>query len=309
MLDAYRHLGQLPEAERAGRAALAYARQSGQRGTERDVLAMLAQVAARRGDFAAAYRQHVQAAALTDSLTTEGKVKSLQDLQFRYETEKREARIRVLDREAVARRWLLALWAGLAVAAGLTAGFIYQSKRLQTKVFVQREALLEERRRQSEARQLFQEAAGAALQLEFDTNQRELTSTTLFAQQKTKLLEDLTAGLEALGARVPDPEREAVAELKKAIRQHLQVGDDWERVTLHFEKVHPQFFEQLRQQNPGLTPNELKQCAYVKLNLTNKDIANLVNIEPNSVKIAQYRIKKKLGLPEESSLRDYILSI
>ena len=89
----------------------------------------------------------------------------------------------------------------------------------------------------------------------------------------------------------------------------LNVAGDWEKVTLHFEKIHPEFFAQLRHHSPALTPNELKQCAYVKLNLSNKEIAALLNIEAGSVKISHYRIKKKMGLEEGESLRSFILSI
>ncbi len=309
LLTAYARLDQLPAAEQAGQAALTYARQSGETKLQRDALETLAEVAARQGDYAEAYRRRGAQAGLMDSLARQSNAKTLQDMQFRYDTERREAQLRELAQESDQRRWQMLLWAGLAGLALLALGLVYLAKRLQTNVFARRESLLTQERERSEALQLLREATTQALQLELDTNQREMTSATLFAQQKTKLLEDLTARLEALSQRVPEPEREAVAELKKAIRQHLQVGDDWERITLHFGKIHPSFFEQLRRQCPALTPNELKQCAYVKLNLTNKDIANLVNIEPNSVKIAQYRIKKKLGLPEESSLREYILSV
>ncbi|UYZ62269.1 tetratricopeptide repeat protein [Hymenobacter weizhouensis] len=309
LLKAYHQLGQPAAAEQAGQAALAYARQAGQLSLQRDVLETLAELAADQQNFAAAYRRRQQAGRLTDSLTRASNAKTVQDLQFRYETERKEAQIRALAQEARSRRWQVVLWSGVAVLGLVAAALLYRSKRLQNKVFRQREQLLEQQREQSEARRQLQEAARAALQLQLDSNQRELASATLYAQQKTKLLEDLTARLEALARRVPEPQREPVADMKKAIRQHLQVGDDWEKVTLHFEKIHPQFFEQLRQQHPSLTPNDLKQCAYLKLNLTNKDIANLLNIEPNSVKIAHYRIKKKLGLPEESNLRDYILSV
>lgn len=309
LLKAHRGLNELPQAEAAGQQALRYARQSGQQPLVQEVLATRADVAARRRDYPRAYLLRLQADSLSQQMTAASNAKTVQDLQVRYETERRETQIRGLAREAADQRRQNWLWAGLAVAGAGAAGLLYRSRRLQGKVFRQREQLLEERRRQSEARQLLEEAARAALQLELDSNQRELATATVFAQQKTKLLEDLTARLETLARRVPEPQRAPVAEMKRAIRQHLQVGDDWEKVTLHFEKIHPQFFEQLRQQHPALTPNDLKQCAYLKLNLTNKDIASLLNIEPNSVKISHYRIKKKLELAEESNLRDYILSI
>lgn len=327
LLRDYLALRQLPEALAAGRQALAHARPAGMRDVERDVLLALAEVAARDGQPAAAYRQQRQADSLTAVLTGESNAKTVQDMQFKYDTEGKDARVAALGERVRASRWQAGLGAGLALVALLAAAFLYRSRRLQGEVFRQREQLRAQqaqqqqqaeaaRRAQEQARQQHLEtqrqleaAERQRLELELAASQREQASAALFAQQKTQLLEDLTTRLDALAQRVPEAHRPPVAELKKDIGQHLRVADDWERAVLHFEKIHPEFFALLHQRCAALTPGELKQCAYVKLNLTNKNIANLLNIEPGSVKISHYRIKKKLDLPEQESLRDFILSI
>ncbi|GAB3637175.1 hypothetical protein GCM10027422_27650 [Hymenobacter arcticus] len=326
LLRDYLALNNLPAAEQAGQRALAYARPAGMLDAERDVRTALAQVAARRGDYAAAYAQQCRADSLTARLTRESNAKTVEDMQFKYDTERREAQVAALGQRVRASRWLASLGAALALAALLAAAFVYRAKRLQGQVHQQAELLraqqaaqqelAENARQQQEAAQRQQEhtqrqleaAERARLEQELAGSQREQASAALFAQQKTRLLEDLTEGLDALARRVPEAHRVPVGELKKSIGQHLRVADDWERAVLHFEKIHPEFFAQLRLRCPALTAGELKQCAYVKLNLTNKDIAGLLNIEPGSVKISHYRIKKKLELPEDESLREFILS-
>ena len=326
LLRNYLALGQLPAAEKAGQQALAYARPTGMRDVERDVLVVLAEVAARTGSYATAYRHQRHADSLTTLLTRESNAKTVEDMQFKYDTERKDAQVAALGQRVQASRWQAGLGIGLAVVALLAAAFLYRSRRLQSEVFRQREQLRAQqaeqqqqaevaRRAQEEARRQHLEtqrqleaAERERLELELATSQREQVSAALFAQQKTQLLEDLTAGLDGLARRVPEAHRGVVAELTKSIDQHLRVADDWERAVLHFEKIHPEFFDFLQQRCPSLTPGELKQCAYVKLNLTNKDIARLLNIEPGSVKISHYRIKKKLELPEAESLRDFILS-
>lgn len=320
LLRDYAALGQLPEAEAAGRQALTFARPTGMRDVERDVLLVLAEVDARRNQYAAAYRQQRQADSLTAVLTRESNAKTVQDMQFKYDTEGKDAQVAALDQQVKASRWQVGLGSGLALVALLAAAFLYRSRRLQGEVFRQREQLREQqaaqlqqaeaaRQQQLESQRQLEIVERQRLEQELAANQREQTSAALFAQQKTQLLEDLTTRLDALARRVPEAHRPPVAELKKDIGQHLRVADDWERAVLHFEKIHPEFFSFLRQRCAALTPGELKQCAYVKLNLTNKDIASLLNIEPGSVKISHYRIKKKLGLPEQESLRDFILSV
>lgn len=316
LLRDYLALGQLPAAETAGRRALAYARPAGMLDVERDVHLSLGEAAARAGDYPTAYRQRQRADSLTDHLTRASNAKTVEDMQFKYDTERRDAQVAALGQRVRASRWQAGLGVGLGVVALLAAAFLYRSRRLQATVFRQREQLRAQqaeqaeaaRHRQEEAERRLQAAERHRLELELATSQREQASAALFAQQKTQLLEDLTGRLDALARRVPEAHRAPVVELNKDIGRHLRVGDDWERAVLHFEKIHPEFFTALRERCLALTPGELKQCAYLKLNLTNKDIANLLHIEPGSVKISHYRIKKKLELAEGESLRDFLLS-
>ena len=320
LLRNYLALNDLPAAHQAGQQALAHAHPAGMLDVERDVRVLLGTVAARQGDYATAYRQQQAADSLTARLTRESNAKTVEDMQFKYDTERKDAQVLALGQRVQASRWQAGLGVGLALLALLAAAFLYRSRRLQATVFRQREQLraqqaeqarqAEAARRQHEATQRQLEVAERErLELELAATQREQASAALFAQQKTQLLEDLTGRLDALARRVPEAHRAPVAELKKDIGQHLRGEGDWERAVLHFEKIHPEFFAGLQARCPALTPGELKQCAYLKLNLSNKDIAGLLNIEPGSVKISHYRIKKKLELPEKESLREFILSI
>ncbi len=295
LLRAYHPLGELAAAEQAGQQALAYAQAAGMLDVQAEVLGGLAAVAAEARDPALAYRRQLAAAELTARLTRESNAKTVEDMQFKYDTDQKDQQVQGLAQRVRASRWQAGLGVGLALVALLAVGLLYRAKQLQTQLFAQRQQLEATTRRQ--------------LELELAGSQRELASGALFAQQKTQLLEDLTARLETLLRRVPEAHRERVAEMKTAIRRHLHVGEEWEQVTRHFEKIHPEFFECLRQRCPALTPGELKQCAYVKLNLSNKEIAGLLNIAATSVKVSHYRIKKKLDLAEDEALRDYIVSI
>ncbi|MBV1888269.1 MAG: LuxR C-terminal-related transcriptional regulator, partial [Urechidicola sp.] len=61
--------------------------------------------------------------------------------------------------------------------------------------------------------------------------------------------------------------------------------------------------------HPTLTPNDLKSCAFLKLNLSSKEIAQLLNISPKSVEVKRYRLRKKLELPHNSGLSEYLFNI
>jgi DNA-binding CsgD family transcriptional regulator len=95
-------------------------------------------------------------------------------------------------------------------------------------------------------------------------------------------------------------------EMQKAIDENLESSHDWEKFKLHFENVHPKFFERLSKQVPNITVNDLKNCAYIKMNLSVKEVAVLMNITPKSAKMNRYRLKKKLSLGEDDSLLRFI---
>ena len=84
---------------------------------------------------------------------------------------------------------------------------------------------------------------------------------------------------------------------------------NWADFEAQFEFIHPGFFYKLRIQFGEFTPNELRLCAFVKLNMSNKDIALIIYTSPDSVNTARKRLKKKLGLLPEESLQSFIRNL
>jgi len=146
------------------------------------------------------------------------------------------------------------------------------------------------------------------LQSEVDHQQRELASTTLHAMQKNELLTSVQAGLRTLAEQHPKA-KPSVRQLCRTIEQGLQQDRDWDHFKLHFERVHPAFFASLQEQFPQLSPNDLKHCAYLRINLNVKEVAHMLGIAASSVTMSRYRLKKKLGLVPDDSLGDFIAKI
>jgi DNA-binding CsgD family transcriptional regulator len=97
---------------------------------------------------------------------------------------------------------------------------------------------------------------------------------------------------------------------KKIIRM---LGEDkmkknWEQFAVHFDKVHSDFLVTLKSQYPNLTPSELKLCAYLRLNLSSKEIAQIMNISVKSVELARYRLRKKLQIQPEVNILNFLLN-
>ncbi|GGD55178.1 hypothetical protein GCM10011514_19220 [Emticicia aquatilis] len=170
---------------------------------------------------------------------------------------------------------------------------------------VQRVLLIREelKQKQLETQELvfqntLQQAQNQYLQEKLEANQRELASNTLYISQKNELLLDLKSSVQHLGENLPDTSQKVIKNIKAVIQNNLHLESDWERFRIHFEQVHPNFFKQLQITHPTLTQYEIRLCAYFHLNLSTKEIANLLNIDPASVRKAKMRLNKKMQVQE-----------
>jgi hypothetical protein len=142
------------------------------------------------------------------------------------------------------------------------------------------------------------------LQQKLEANQRELVSNSLYIHQKNKLLADLRSQLHDIDHLYPHVKDPVLKDIKSSLKEGQHLDAEWDKFKLHFEQVHPNFFKDLRSLHPSLTNNELRLYAYFHINLSTKEIAALLSIEPASVRQAKARLNKKMAgalqLPEQN---------
>lgn len=143
-------------------------------------------------------------------------------------------------------------------------------------------------------------------QADIDHKNRQLTSTTLQVNNKNKILEEIEGVLKELTDKSPSNPAKQYRQISMIIRDNKNLDKDWEQFQLHFEEVHPNFFEKLKTSYPNLTETDLKHCAYIRIGFSTKEIARLLNVTPRSVQVSRYRMKKKMELDESQDLRDMI---
>ncbi len=139
------------------------------------------------------------------------------------------------------------------------------------------------------------QAENELLQEKLESNQRELASATLYISQKNELLSSLKTHFEVLRKKLPATTQVLLKSIESLIKNNQYLDDDWERFRIHFEQVHPDFFKNLEVKHPNLTKNEVRLCAYFHINLSTKEIAALLNINPASVRKAKMRLGKKIN--------------
>lgn len=91
--------------------------------------------------------------------------------------------------------------------------------------------------------------------------------------------------------------------------KNLNSKQDWIAFEEAFNNADKNFFKKIKDKHPNLTSGDLRLCVYLRLNLTSKEIAPLLNISPRSVEIKRYRLRKKMDLSREESLTSYIVEI
>ena len=101
--------------------------------------------------------------------------------------------------------------------------------------------------------------------------------------------------------------KQALEQIVKEIDVKLKLKEDWKQFEYHFDKVHGNFLNRIRAKFKDLSPSEQKLCAFLRLNLNTKEIANLMGISPRGVEVARYRLRKKLDLDTNQNLSKFIL--
>ena len=142
------------------------------------------------------------------------------------------------------------------------------------------------------------------LKTEFQNKSNELAASTMSIIKKNELL---SKAKEQLMANVG--ESDSVKPIIEIIDSNLNQSDDWELFKEAFNNADRKFLKKLKKVHPNLSPNDIKLCAYLRLNLSSKEIAPLLNISARSVEIKRYRLRKKMGLEHDANLVNYILKL
>ena len=159
--------------------------------------------------------------------------------------------------------------------------------------------------RQISESKVWEEKAKNRFKQKAEQSDREITSTLVQMSQKNELLQHISKRLDSLELDSPQG-KSTVKDLKSKIEREIHSSSLWEEFKLHFEKNHPGFFDRLTSQYPRITSKDLKLCAYLRLQLSTKEIAGLLNITPKSAEISRVRLRKKLNLERRQDLGVFI---
>ena len=172
----------------------------------------------------------------------------------------------------------------------------------------QRERLIQKAKRELELKEMESDQKlmgikNEKLKQEIESKNRELAISTMSLIKKNEFLNLIKSELNNISSL------KELKSITKLLDKNLNSTDDWKLFEEAFNNADKDFMKNLKSKHPNLTPNDLKLCAYLRLNLSSKEIAPLLNISHRSVEVKRYRLRKKMGLEHESGLTEYILEL
>ncbi|WP_304517792.1 two-component regulator propeller domain-containing protein [Cecembia rubra] len=181
-------------------------------------------------------------------------------------------------------------------------------KKTQALTARQKKELEEKSKDLRNSQQELEKLKTEKLEVEIENKNKELASATMHLLNKNGFIDQTKSQLSLIIKKSKN--QEVKNELQKVIHsidKNIAEDDDWKQFEIHFDQVHGDFMHRFKRAYPNLSPQEIKLTAYLRMNLSTKEIAFLMNISPRGVEISRYRLRKKLQLERSDNLQEFIL--
>jgi len=183
---------------------------------------------------------------------------------------------------------------------------VYREQRL-LKIKYAKEQLEIVREKTLENEKRIVQLKNESLKNEVKLKSKQLANTAMALVKKNETLQDIKNEL-ALNKESFENQY-AFKKILKKVDNSIAHKDEWKIFEHNFNQVHEDFFNSLKSKHSNLTPKDLKICAYIKMNLSNKEIAPLLNVSIRGLETHRYRLKKKLNLENDISITSYLLNL
>ncbi|KAB7530782.1 tetratricopeptide repeat protein [Flagellimonas olearia] len=292
------HQGKLKEALELQVKALEKLEEAGARKLMIKSHLHLSRVYHKLGMLEKALESHKKYAELNNEIMSTENIEKINELEIRYQTERKEAEIALqqeeintLNERAKVDRLTKGLYAGgmfsfIAVSGLLFFGFRQRMKK----------------------NHIAREKQEEIYRQEIAHKKKELASQTLHLVQKNTFIQELKENLENIKAS-PEKFKTEFRRIVMLLRKENASDKDWEIFKTYFAEVHNDFDQKLKTLYPDISEKEIRLAAFLRMNLTTKEIAATLNVLPDSILKSKYRLKKKLRLDKDTDLNDFLNSL
>jgi len=245
-----------------------------------------------------ALKYHIILKSLEAEMNNQETQRELTRMEITAQFKERE-QLRELEQKKKETRYLI-IGAGLAVSIVIFGLLFLLSQNRLKRLRLQKDLV--------ELASKNLELEKATLKSELDVRKKELTTNVMTLLQKNEYITDIAEQLISFKKSIPETNSHLIDRLIDDLKSNR---DDkiWKEFEIRFQEVHQDFYSRLHERFPDLTPNERKLAAFLRLNMTTKDISAITFQLPDSIKTARSRLRKKLGLSQEANIIAFLESI
>lgn len=256
------------------------------------------------GEYKDAYFHYKSHKELNDTLLNEDANTRLAEMRAKYESEKKEQEILVLETENELQKTRIAAISsslGLLIALFIIGIIWFATKKRKEVALLEKDKVITE----SEKKLAKEELENSKLREE--NLQKELTNYALHIVEKNDFLEGLKSEITEIRSSIKSEETlKHINSLGSKIYRNMMLNKDREEFELHVNQACNGFFKNLERKYPELTSQEKRLAALLRLSLSSKEISGIMNISPKSVDQGRYRLRKKLLLKKNRSLATFL---
>ena len=180
---------------------------------------------------------------------------------------------------------------------------IQQKKHTHEKSIIQKKKDLTIKLKDEEINKLENEK----LKSELDLKNDQLTTITMHLVKNNDFIQDVQNKIAT--SLDQDDSTNELKKIIKTIDKELSNNDSWDQFAYHFDQVHGNYLKKLSENNIKLSPREIKLAAFLRMNMSSKEISKMLNITSRGVELARYRLRKKLKLERDQNLVEYLIEL
>ncbi|PRB02442.1 hypothetical protein CQ046_12855 [Chryseobacterium sp. MYb7] len=271
-----------------------------------NVVRDLAKLYAEQKNYQKAFEYESKVTEYSNLLFDEGQAETAKRLEAQYQSQRKESELKALTEKTASLKKEKLLYISLGIIGLIGAFFMFRSYHFKLRYSIERENKLDTEKHEAEMQIKLQEEEQARLKAEQELLtlqqqklQSEVLASQLHIQHKNEVLQQLQTQLSDTDINI-----------HQVVRGENRVDNDFEKIRFTIQELHPDFFKNINEKaKQKLTTLDLKYCAYLYLGMDTKQIANLLSVEPKSVRMTKYRLKKKFGLDENTALESFFQGV
>lgn len=303
--DCYNLTGNYAEAIKVLNRALEFSRLSNSLTSQMKAANFLTIAYEKAGDYRKSLNSQRLYNALFDSLNNDEQVRLAARLELQYSFEKKQRENELLQQIELAKKQrkvlVLMIISGVLLFSFVIFFLLNRNKKIKLKrnALIQEGLLLESKNLNLEKQNLLLEKQN--LELELDFRNKELATHVMYLVKKNEFIASISAKMIDLKSKLSFSNSAGIQDIVREMKSNID-HTVWNEFEVRFQNVHQSFYNNLQARYPDLSPNERKLCAFIRLNMTIKDISAITYQSENSIRVARIRLRKKIGLDRDENL-------